>query len=176
MASKQFTASIFAWLHQINRGRYLAIDVKVALALTQHFNEADQGGRAFPSYKTIGGAIGMSEHSVIRSVERLRKGGELRVIPGRPGRGHPNQYWMIVKPAPAQVFETGKPATAPAGKPANAPPKTCTAAQENQRNQIPEGERLGAPPSGGRESAPAAREDQSLERGGRLDGAARSRD
>jgi hypothetical protein len=39
MSSKAFTAKTFAWLRQINRGRYLAIDVSVALQLTEYFNE-----------------------------------------------------------------------------------------------------------------------------------------
>jgi hypothetical protein len=85
---------------------------------------------------TIADAVGVSEHSVISSIERLRRGGDLYVIPGKPGRGHPNQYWMVLKPAEktstaTQVFEDGKPALAPARKPASEAKKTCTAMQEN---------------------------------------------
>ena len=57
MSSKPFTAKTFAWLRQINhsdRGRYLAVDLKVAVELTEYFREDDQDGRAYPSHKTLG--------------------------------------------------------------------------------------------------------------------------
>jgi Helix-turn-helix domain len=137
MSSKQFTRQTFAWLRQINRGAYPPVDLKVALELTEYFNEKDQGGRAFPSYKTLGDAIGVSERTVIRAIDRMRAQGDLRVIPGKPGRGHPNQYWMLVKPVEktstaTQVFDQP-------GKPAYAGQKTCKAAQENHlKNHLPE--------------------------------------
>jgi hypothetical protein len=148
MASKAFTAKTFTWLRQINRGRYLAIDLKVALELTTYFNERDQDGRAFPSYKTIGDAIGVSEQTVIRSIERMRAHGDLHVTPGKAGRGHPNQYWMVVKPAQktstvTQVFDEQK-------KPPSGAKKTSKAVQENPcKNPNADGECLRTPPSVG---------------------------
>jgi hypothetical protein len=176
MASKQFTAKTFTWLRQINRGRgYLAIDLKVALELTTYFNE----DRAYPGYKTIADAIGLSERTVIRSIERMRGHGNLYVIPGKPGRGHPNQYWMIVKDdkktcTQAQVLEPGKPAPNAAGKPANRPPKTCTATQENHKNPIPDRGSLKAPLYPDGERVRASREDDSFDFGGGLDGRPKS--
>jgi Helix-turn-helix domain len=109
MSSKEFTALTFAWLHQVNQDAgLLPIDTKVCLQLTKHFNEKDEGGRAWPSYKTIGEAVGVSEQTVIRSVHRVHSRGHLRVVWGKAGRGHPNQYWMIVKPPPVEVSEDEK--------------------------------------------------------------------
>jgi len=136
MSSKQFTAKTFAWLRQINRGRYHGIDVKVAVELTEYFNEKDEGGRAFPSYKRIGDQIGVSEQTVIRSIDRLRKGGELYVIPGRAGRGYPNQYWMTIRAeqktsTQAEVLAAGKPPRKAPGKPRSEAEKTSIAVEEN---------------------------------------------
>jgi hypothetical protein len=125
MTSK-FTAMQFTWLHQINEDIELpASDLKVALQLTRHFNEKE-GGRAFPGYETLAEGcepytkdIGVSEHTVIRSVRRLQERGHLRVEWGKPGRGHPNQYWMIIKPASVQVSDAVKPASVSARKPAS---------------------------------------------------------
>jgi hypothetical protein len=106
MCSKQFTKQTFAFLHQVNENRrLLAIDLKVAVTLTRYFNEKDNGGRAYPSCDTIAKHAGVSEHTVLRSVDRLEADGHLRIVWGRPGRSHPNQYWMIVKPAPTQVLD-----------------------------------------------------------------------
>jgi hypothetical protein len=150
---------------------------EVALQLTVHFNEHDEGGRAYPSCQAIGDAIGLSECTVRRSVERMAKEGDLYVVWGRQGRGHPNQYWMIVKPAPKREKKTGRvaPVFAPQKtgivKPASAVEKTGTAAPENHLNHFTEGERLRAAPSAGRETnAPAAVCGSPA--GGRLEGAA----
>jgi hypothetical protein len=156
MSSKQFTAKTFAWLRQINRGRYLAVDVRIALELTQYFNEKDQGGRAYPGYKTIGDRIGVSEQTVIRSIERMRAQGDLYVIPGKPGRGHPNQYWMTLKTSTAkEVFEGQR-------KPPSGPKKTSTAMEENhlKNHQDADGECLRTPPSAG-ERVRASRDENS---------------
>jgi hypothetical protein len=111
MSSKAFTRKTFTFLHQVNHNPELpASDLAVCLELSRYFNEDDQDGRAFPGCKTIGDAIRLSETTVIRSVRRLEKHGHIRVIWGTQGRGHPNQYWMIVKPAPTQVLEPEKPA------------------------------------------------------------------
>ena len=49
MSSKQFTARTFKFLYQINENhKLLAVDLKIALTLTLHFNEKE-GGRAYPS-------------------------------------------------------------------------------------------------------------------------------
>jgi hypothetical protein len=175
MSTKAFVAKTFRWLHQVNRGRYLAIDLKVALQLTVHFNEKDQDGRAFPSCKTIADAVGVSEHTVMRSVDRMHAGGDLYVIWGKPGRGYPNQYWMVIKPAPTQVSEAGKPAPRPRQKTCTGEIKTCIAVQENLLRTSEEGESLkGLPlPPGEREEA-LTRFDDSIDRGGALDAPARS--
>jgi hypothetical protein len=136
MTSK-FTAMQFTWLHQINEDIELpASDLKVALQLTRHFNEKE-GGRAFPGYETLAEGcepytkdIGVSEHTVIRSVRRLQERGHLWVEWGKPGRGHPNQYWMIIKPASVQVSDAVKPASVSARKPASAAIKPAPV-QEN---------------------------------------------
>ena len=67
--------------------RLMAIDVKVALELSRYFREQDQDGRAYPAAKTLGDAVGLSERSARRSIDRLHKEGHLYVIPGKPGRG-----------------------------------------------------------------------------------------
>jgi helix-turn-helix protein len=160
MSSKQFTAQVFAWLRQINRGPYLAADLKVALELTEYFNEKDQGGRAYPSYKTLGHAIGLSEQTVIRSIDRMRAQGDLRVISGKAGRGHPNQYWMVVKPAQktftvTEVFEQRR-------KPSSGVKKTSIAAEENHlKNHNADGECLRTPPSAGERVRTACEQDLS---------------
>jgi hypothetical protein len=44
MSSKEFTAKVFKWLYQINcDADLLPVDVKVAVQLTWHFREADEG-------------------------------------------------------------------------------------------------------------------------------------
>jgi hypothetical protein len=109
MSSKAFTRQIFDWLHQVNTDDDLTpADVCVALQLTRHFNEDDDGGRAWPSCKFIGDEIGLSESTVINSVRRLHKHGHLRVVWGQRGRGHPNQYWMEIKPQRAKVLDDVK--------------------------------------------------------------------
>ena len=136
MSSKQFTAMAFRFLHRINHNRrYLAIDLKVALQLTVHFNE-DEGGLARVGAKFIADAIGMSERSVIRSVQRMADAGDLRVVWGTRGRGHPNHYWMVDKPAEKTctampVLAAQKPASDARLKPASVANKTGTATPEN---------------------------------------------
>jgi hypothetical protein len=116
MSSKEFANRIFAFLHGVNRDKRLnAVDAAVAMELSDHFTESDQGGRAYPGCKTMGDKIGLHETTVIRSVHRLQDAGHIRVVWGSPGRGHPHQYWMA-KPAPAQVK---KPAPAQVSKPEN---------------------------------------------------------
>jgi len=105
--STEFTAKTFRWLHQLNADAdLLPVDMKVAVQLTRHFREKDQDGRAYPGCKTIGDAIGLSERTVDRSVRRMHARGHLRVVWGTPGRGHPNQYWMVEKIDEAEKTRT----------------------------------------------------------------------
>jgi hypothetical protein len=138
-ARKQdFTARVFAFLHGVNRDKRLnAVDAAVALELSDYFNKKD-GGRAFPSCKTIGDAIGVHETTAIRSVKRLEAAGHLWVVWGSPGRGHPHQYWMAEKPAPAQVSDGRKPAPVQEIKPAPVQIKPAPA-QENHLTNHGEG-------------------------------------
>jgi hypothetical protein len=111
MSSRAFTAAKFQWIERVTRDHdLLPMDVRVAAAIMSYFNEGDEAGRAFPSCMTIAAQIGASEHTVIRSVRRLHEAGHLTVIPGKPGRGHPNQYRMAEKPASVQVLSRIKPA------------------------------------------------------------------
>lgn len=99
MSTKDFVCQQFAFLRQVNRDRtLLPVDIKVAVQLVDHFNERD-GGKAYPSTRYIGDAIGVGMATVIRSVRRLEREGHLRIVWGTPGRGHPNQYWMNVRAA-----------------------------------------------------------------------------
>ena len=155
--AKTFAARTFAWLRQINRGKYLAIDVKVAVELTEYFTEKDQGGRAYPGYKTIGDAIGVSEQTAIRSIDRLRNGGDLYVIPGKPGRGYPNQYWMILKDAPKtsavkEVLESQKTSIRDSQKTSIRDNKTSIAVEENHLRTTLERKCYALPSPGERET------------------------
>ena len=102
--SKQFTAKIFRWLHQVNIDVELPLSaMKVAVRLSGDFNEA-QDGMAWPSCITIAEAIGLSETAVIRSVRVLEARKHVRINWGKQGRGHSNQYWMIEKGQQADLF------------------------------------------------------------------------
>jgi hypothetical protein len=167
----KFTAQTFAWLRQINTDkRVLAIDVKIALELTRYFREKDQGGRAYPSAKTLGDAVGLSERSARRSIDRLQQAGHLHVIPGKPGRGCSAQYWMILKTRTATpVFEAQKTGLRDRQKTGIRGKKTGTATPQSLREPILDGECLRTPPSRGREFA-LTRESISSDPGGRPDG------
>jgi hypothetical protein len=137
MSSKEFTRLTFAWLRQVNRDPgLLGNDIRVCLQLINHFKEDDDGGRAWPSCKAIGEPIGVSEHTVIRSVRRIHDRGHLRVVWGKAGRGYPNQYWMAVKHSDektcttAQVSDDEKTCIRDE-KTCIRDEKTCTAVQEN---------------------------------------------
>jgi Helix-turn-helix domain len=148
----QFARVKFLWIDRIARDhQLLAIDTRVAAALLHYFTASDNGGRAYPSCKTLGDAIGVSEATVIRSVNRLHDRGHLIVIWGKPGRGHPNQYWMAAggKPASVQVLEAQKPARVAPRKPASDANKTFTGAGEPLFSQIPSGESYALPQTEG---------------------------
>jgi hypothetical protein len=149
MSSKEFTAKTFRWLYQVNwDADLLPVDVKVAVQLTCHFNEDDADGRAFPGCKHMGSKIGLSERTVDRSVRRLHKHGHLHVVWGAPGRGHSNQYWMVLKGektrttkpvSTSQKTRTIKPVLKKENphlgqrKPASGANKTRTAVTENHK-------------------------------------------
>jgi hypothetical protein len=169
MSSKQFTAKTFSFLHQVNRSpRLKKIDVAVCLELTVYFRESDQDGRAWPGCKTIADAIGVSETTVIRSVRRIEAEGHLRVVWGCRGRGHPNQYWMVLKPAPVKVSEAGKPASATPRKPAPVKIKPAPVQENLLKNQ--EGVSKETPSLGERDEVLSHFDDDGG--GGRLAGAA----
>jgi hypothetical protein len=134
MSSKAFTKKVFDWLHQVNRDERvnLKIDVAVCLELTDYFNEDDKDGRAWPSCKTIGDAINVHEVSVLRSMRRLEATGHLYVVWGKQGKGHTNQYWMILKPAPTQLI---KPAPTQVKKPASKFAKPAPTQENHLKNQ-----------------------------------------
>jgi hypothetical protein len=113
MSSKQFTAQVFGWLRQVksDHASLPPSTALVALELIEYFNE-DEGGAAWPSCKTIGDAIGVSEQTVIRTVHALAERGHLRVEWGKQGRGCSNRYWMTIKPPSVEVSSGGKPAPA----------------------------------------------------------------
>jgi hypothetical protein len=136
-----------------------AIDLCVAVELSDYFNEDDNGGRAWPGLRTLGDPIGLHEVSVLRAMRRLEVGGHLRVVPGRPGRGQTNQYWMAIKPAAGQVLDAAKPAAGqvsdknkPAnqsGKPANQSKKPAGRQQNHSKNHSKNHSRdIDSPPAG----------------------------
>jgi hypothetical protein len=112
MSSKQFTAQVFAWLHQVNADRDLpASAAKVAIYLASCFNEAD-GGAAWPAVETIGTEIGRSPSVVLDALRRLAARGHLKAYWGRQGRGHSGRYWMILKLRTPEVSNLRVPSVA----------------------------------------------------------------
>ena len=85
----------------------------------------------------------VSEHTVIRSVQRLHSLGYLRIEWGKRGRRHPNQYWATLKdptataensadaPGSKTCTGAGFPDDAAENKTCTGEQKTCTAVQEN---------------------------------------------
>ena len=132
MSTKQFTAQTFAWLRWL-KGDRDPMALAVGVQLTEHFNEKE-GGCAWAGCGYMANELGVAESTVIRAVHRMHARGRLRVEWGKQGRGHPNRYWMIVKPAPSQVSDTGKPAPESAGKPAPAPRKPAPAQENHLKN------------------------------------------
>ncbi len=96
----------FLWLNQVLIDPELpASAFKVAYRISDGFNDIQRDGEAFESGKKIGIAIGMSEGTVIAMVRRLHDRGHLRVEWGQQGRGHPNKYWLVLKPQSAEVSD-----------------------------------------------------------------------
>src|SRR5258705_4334384 len=94
------TRKLFVWLDQIRGDPELPPSAfKVAYEIGQHFN-ARHGGAAWPSSLTIATNIGVGKATVIRVVQQLRERGHLKIDPGKAGRGHSNQYFMVVRKGP----------------------------------------------------------------------------
>ena len=127
----------------------------------------------------------VSEHTVIRSVQRLHSLGYLRIEWGKRGRRHPNQYWATLKdptataensadaPGSKTCTGAGFPDDAAENKTCTGEQKTCTAVQENHLknhrrtpSESSEGERehgsavlpSRSPPAGGSGNSKAAGE------------------
>jgi hypothetical protein len=108
MSSKEFTAKIFRWLHQVNGDDKLpGSAIKVAVRLASDFNEK-LGGMAWPSCQTLSEDIGKSKATVIDMIRRLHARGHLQVEWGQQGKGHSNQYWLVEKGQPANLSATSK--------------------------------------------------------------------
>ena len=80
----------------------------VAYRISDGFNDRDFDGKSWEGCESIGDAIAMSKPTVIAMVRRLHARGHLRIKWGQQGKGHSNNYWMILKPQSAEVLETGK--------------------------------------------------------------------
>jgi hypothetical protein len=126
------TRKLFVWLNQVKADAELSpVAFLVAYEIGQHFN-ARHGGAAWPSSLSIATNIRMSERSVIRAAKLLAQRGHLKIDPGKAGRGHSNQYFMVLqkgaaahlkpvaKPAPAQVSKASRKPASVALKPAPA--------------------------------------------------------
>ena len=97
MTKTQWARHVFLWLYQVNAdGELQPVCIKCAVQLTR-FLSRTQGGLAYPGYRKIGDPIGISIRAVGRAMERLDDRGHLRVEWGKPGRGTPNRYWIVVK-------------------------------------------------------------------------------
>jgi hypothetical protein len=95
--AKTFTKHVFTWLRQIKNDHGLPPSAALcALQLTEHFNRR-QGGAAWASCEHVASAIGMSKATVVSLLHLFERRGHLKVEWGKPGRGHSNRYWMIVK-------------------------------------------------------------------------------
>jgi len=165
----EFKRQRFLWLDQVLVDPELpASAFKVAYRISQGFNDVRYDGKAWESCKKIGDAIGMSEKTVITMVRRLHASGHLRVEWGRQGRGHPHNYWMILKPASAQVFDEIKPASTPR-KPAPTQENHTTNHDRETPNGVSpgEGEAAGAAASAARTSlvvGPPRRQEEKKEK------------
>ena len=94
----------FWWLnHQVLPDPELPASAKLVLyRISEGFNDQQSDGRSWEGYKSIADAIGMSEPTVVAMVHRAEALGHIRVEWGQKGSGHSNQYWMIIKPQPAE--------------------------------------------------------------------------
>jgi hypothetical protein len=94
---KQFNRSIFVWLDQVARDKKLPSSAFVVIyVISQHINM--ETGEAFPSTETIGELAGLHPFSVRQTLQPLVDAGHLAVQWGKPGRGHPHRYRMVIQP------------------------------------------------------------------------------
>jgi hypothetical protein len=106
MSSKQFTRKIFCWLDQVNRDCGLpAHAFKIAFGLSPDFNE-NEGGMAWCGFDRLSARSCTSKSTAHKMIGMLQARGHLRVEWGRRGNGgHSNQYWMVIKSEPGDLFE-----------------------------------------------------------------------
>lgn len=98
------TRKLFVWLDQVRSDPELSPSAfKVAYEIGQHFNSR-HGGAAWPSSLTVATNIGVGKATVIRVVQQLRQRGHLEIDPGKAGRGHSNQYFMVVRKGAAALL------------------------------------------------------------------------
>ncbi|MBR0877762.1 DNA-binding transcriptional MocR family regulator [Bradyrhizobium barranii subsp. barranii] len=114
------TRKLFVWLDQVRSDPELSPSAfKVAYEIGQHFNSR-HGGAAWPSSLTVATNIGVGKATVIRVVQQLRQRGHLEIDPGKAGRGHSNQYFMVVrKGAAARSKPAAKDGTSVGSRTAN---------------------------------------------------------
>ena len=110
----QHTRELFQWFNQVKADRKLPPSAfLVAFEIGQHFN-CHRGGCAWPSLRTIGANVGLSESSAARLVHLLWRRNHLEIDFGEAGRGHSNQYFMVLqKPPQAEVLQPTKPTQKP---------------------------------------------------------------
>jgi hypothetical protein len=131
------TRKLFVWLNQVRADPVLSpVAFLVAYEIGQHFN-ARHGGAAWPSSLTIASNIRMSERSVIRAAKLLAQRGHLKIDPGKAGRGHSNQYFMVLqKGAAAHLKQAGKPAPAQVSKASRKPASVALKPAPAQENYL----------------------------------------
>src|SRR5262245_33759750 len=106
--AKSFTKQVFDWLRQIKSDHELPPSAALcALQLTEHFNRR-YGGAAWASCETLAAAIGMSKATVVNLLHLFEQRGHLKVEWGKPGRGHSNRYWMLLKGQSADLSHSRK--------------------------------------------------------------------
>jgi hypothetical protein len=106
--AKDWTRKIFKWLRQVKDDHELPPSGALfALQLTEHFNR-HHGGAAWASCEYIAAGIGMSKGTVVNLLHLFEWRGHLKVQWGKPGRGHSNHYWMVLKGQSADLSETIK--------------------------------------------------------------------
>ncbi|MCK1382486.1 helix-turn-helix domain-containing protein, partial [Bradyrhizobium sp. 24] len=109
------TRKLFVWLDQVRGDPELSPSAfKVAYEIGQHFNSR-HGGAAWPSSLTLATNIGVGKATVIRVVQQLRERGHLKIDPGKAGRGHSNQYFMVVRKGAAAHHKPAEKTSASAG-------------------------------------------------------------
>jgi Helix-turn-helix domain len=98
----------YGWLDQVKADDRLPRSAfVVAFELKQGFN-AEFGGAAWMSIKTLAADTGLSEPSIVRITRQLVERGHLKIDAGKAGRGsHTNRYFMVNKTSADGGLETG---------------------------------------------------------------------